>query len=50
MAMNDFGVQKAGLGFAGWCLVVATLALLTTLFFQFYTMKALFFSLGFMGI
>jgi len=50
MARDDFGVQKAGLGFTGWCLVVATLALFAALFFQFYTMKALFFSLGFMGI
>ncbi len=43
MARNDFSVQKAGLGFAGWCLVVATLALLVTLFFEAYMMKALFF-------
>lgn len=43
MANNDFGVQRAGLGFAGWCLVLATLALLTTLFYEAYMMKALFF-------
>ena len=44
------GIHKPGLGFTGICLVVATVALFTALFFQFYMMKALFFSLGFMGI
>jgi len=39
---NNFS-QKPGMGVAGWCLVVSALALFTTLFFQFYQMKALFF-------
>ena len=40
---NNFSSQKPGMGVTGWCLLISALALFTTLFFEFYQMKTLFF-------